>query len=70
MSKDTLLFWVFFTIFLFVSYHAYFYYISHLLVDLFQTDAMDLVIFPIVFIPLSTILARIAKNFFLSNITS
>ncbi|MFD2043058.1 hypothetical protein ACFSTA_01910 [Ornithinibacillus salinisoli] len=67
MRKDTLLFWIFFVILLFASYQFYFYFISHLFVDLFQTDLMNLVIFPIIFIPLSAVLARIAKNFFLSD---
>ncbi|WP_047980217.1 hypothetical protein [Ornithinibacillus contaminans] len=67
MVKDTLLFWMFFVIFLFVSYHFYFYFISQILVDLFQSDVMDVVFFPIIFIPLSAVLAGIAKKFFLSG---
>ncbi|GGA60101.1 hypothetical protein [Ornithinibacillus halotolerans] len=67
MSKGTLLFWVFFAMFLFMSYHFHFYFINPLLVNLFQSDVMDLVVFPIIFVPVSAILPKIAKNFFLAN---
>ncbi|MFA9559487.1 hypothetical protein ACERII_19435 [Evansella sp. AB-rgal1] len=64
--KETLLFWVFFLLILYVSHHFYFYFIDPLLI-LFYLDVMYLVIFPVIFIPLSAVLAKITKNYFLSN---
>ncbi|WP_010094093.1 hypothetical protein [Ornithinibacillus scapharcae] len=67
MSKDNLLFWIFFALYLFISYHIYLYFISPLLVKLFATDVMDIVAFPIIFIPIPLVLARKSKNYFLAN---
>ncbi|MDQ0350939.1 hypothetical protein J2R98_000742 [Alkalibacillus filiformis] len=64
MGKDTLLFWVFFLIFVYVSHQFYFYFVDPFLLSI-QLDVMYFVIFPIVFIPLSAVLANVAKDFFL-----
>ncbi|MDV2580909.1 hypothetical protein [Alkalibacillus haloalkaliphilus] len=65
MGKDSLLFWVFFLICLYVSHHFYFFFVDPFLISI-QLGVMYFVVFPVVFVPLSAILANVAKSFFLA----